>query len=43
MITLGGTRLHLGLVFGLIAVVLYAFFIKYSKWGYELRLIGANP
>jgi simple sugar transport system permease protein len=41
--TLGGTRLHLGLIFGLVAVALYAFFIKYSKWGYELRLIGANP
>jgi len=43
MATLGGTRLHLGLIFGLVAVALYAFFIKYSKWGYELRLIGANP
>jgi simple sugar transport system permease protein len=31
------------LIFGLVAVVLYAFFIKYSRWGYELRLIGANP
>jgi simple sugar transport system permease protein len=39
---LGDTRLHLGLLFGLIAIVLYGFFIKYTRWGYELRLIGAN-
>jgi ABC-type uncharacterized transport system permease subunit len=43
LLTLGGTRLHLGLVFGLIAVALYAFFIHFTRWGYELRLIGANP
>jgi simple sugar transport system permease protein len=43
LLTIGGTRLHLGLVFGIAAVVLYAFFIQYSRWGYELRLIGANP
>ncbi|WP_373232886.1 ABC transporter permease [Cohnella sp.] len=40
---LGDTRLHLGLVFGLIAIALYALMIRYTKWGYELRLIGANP
>ncbi|WP_337101289.1 ABC transporter permease [Paenibacillus sp. YIM B09110] len=40
---LGDTRLHLGLVFGIIAVILYFLFIKYTRWGYELRLIGANP
>jgi ABC-type uncharacterized transport system permease subunit len=40
---LGNTRLHLGLVFGLAAVVLYALLIRYTRWGYELRLIGANP
>lgn len=40
---LGNTRLHLGLVFGLAAVLLYALLIRYTRWGYELRLIGANP
>ncbi|WP_138751453.1 ABC transporter permease [Paenibacillus sinopodophylli] len=40
---LGDTRLHLGLIFGLIAIVLYGFFIKYTRAGYELRLIGASP
>ncbi|ANE48981.1 ABC transporter permease [Paenibacillus swuensis] len=40
---LGTTRLHLGLVFALVAVALYAFMFRYTRWGYELRLIGANP
>ncbi|CAM3713403.1 ABC transporter permease [Cohnella lubricantis] len=40
---LGDTRLHLGLIFALIAVALYAFVIRFTRWGYELRLIGANP
>ncbi|GIO10817.1 ABC transporter permease [Cohnella xylanilytica] len=40
---LGDTRLHFGLVFALAAVVLYAFVVRYTRWGYELRLIGANP
>ncbi|AJY75585.1 ABC transporter permease [Paenibacillus beijingensis] len=39
---IGDTRLHLGIVFALIAVVLYALTIRYTRWGYELRLIGAN-
>nr|WP_229725054.1 ABC transporter permease [Paenibacillus abyssi] len=39
---LGTTRLHLGLVFALIAILLYFLTIRYTKWGYELRLIGAN-
>jgi simple sugar transport system permease protein len=40
---LGTTRLHFGLIFGLIAVLVYFLMVKYTKWGYELRLIGANP
>lgn len=40
---LGTTRLHLGLVFGLVAVLIYFLMVKYTRWGYELRLIGANP
>ncbi|EXX87198.1 ABC transporter permease, partial [Paenibacillus darwinianus] len=40
---LGGTRLHLGLAFALAAVALYALLIRYTRWGYEWRLIGANP
>ncbi len=40
---LGDTRLHFGLIFALAAVVFYALTIRYTKWGYELRIIGANP
>ncbi|MCL6459559.1 MAG: ABC transporter permease [Gorillibacterium sp.] len=40
---LGTSRLHLGLIFGLVAVALYFLMIRYTRWGYELRLIGANP
>lgn len=39
---IGDTRLHLGIVFALVAVALYALTIRYTRWGYELRLIGAN-
>jgi ABC-type uncharacterized transport system permease subunit len=40
---LGGLTVHLGLVFALIAVVIVWALLKYSRWGYELRLIGDNP
>jgi ABC-type uncharacterized transport system, permease component len=41
--TFGRTRLHFGLVFALLAVLLYAFMFRYTRWGYEMRLIGSNP
>jgi general nucleoside transport system permease protein len=40
---LGSTRLHIGLLFGLAAVIIYFLMVRYTRWGYELRLIGANP
>lgn len=40
--TLGGTRIHLGLILGLImAVVLYVVIYR-TKWGYEVRIIGES-
>ena len=39
----GDSRLHMGLLLALVAVVLVAVAIRSTKWGYELRLIGANP
>jgi simple sugar transport system permease protein len=41
--TLGDTRLHWGFFLALAVVFLYAVLVKSTKWGYELRLIGANP
>jgi len=40
---LGDSRLHLGLLFGLAAVVILAVMVQSTRWGYELRLLGANP
>lgn len=41
--TFNGTRLHFGLIFALMAVILFAFFMSKTRWGYEMRLLGANP
>jgi len=41
--TIGGTRLHLGLLFALVAVVLFALLMSKTRFGYEMRLIGSNP
>lgn len=40
---LGDSRLHIGLLFALAAACLYFLMIRFTRWGYELRLIGANP
>lgn len=40
---IGSTRLHIGLIFALIAVVIFAFLLAKTRWGYELKLLGANP
>jgi len=40
---LGDSRLHFGLLIGLAAVVILAILIQKTKWGYELKLLGANP
>ena len=41
--SIGGTRLHIGLVFAVITVVLLAFLLVKTRWGYELKLLGSNP
>lgn len=38
-----GLTIHLGLLFGLIAVVAIWFLLTRTRWGYEIRLIGDNP
>lgn len=40
---LRGMTAHLGIVFGIIAAVILFIIFKYSKWGYELKVIGDNP
>lgn len=38
-----GITLHLGVVFGLIAAIIVWLILNYSRWGYEITLIGDNP
>jgi len=41
--TFFGTRIHLGLVFGLILLIAFWLVMKYTRWGLEMRAIGSNP
>src|SRR5271157_1869736 len=36
-------RIHLGIVFALAALVLFAVVINRTRWGYEIRAAGSNP
>ncbi len=38
-----GTRVHLGLVFAVIAAVVIWLILSRTKWGYEIQVIGENP
>lgn len=38
----GGTRIHLGLLFGLVCLALYAVAMNRTRWGLEMRAIGGN-
>jgi simple sugar transport system permease protein len=41
--TFFGTRIHLGLVFGLVLLILFWLVMKYTRWGLEMRAIWGNP
>lgn len=38
-----GTRIHLGLFLALILLLLFFLFMRYTRWGLEIRAIGGNP
>jgi general nucleoside transport system permease protein len=40
---LRGMTAHFGIFYGLVAAVILYVLFKYSKWGYELKLLGDNP
>ena len=40
--SLGQTRIHLGLAYGLVCLALYAFVLARTRWGLEMRAIGGN-
>ncbi len=37
-----GTRVHLGIVFGLVLLLVFWFVMKKTRWGLEMRTIGGN-
>ncbi len=41
--TFFGTRIHLGLVIGLVLLIAFWLVMKYTRWGLEMRAIGSNP
>jgi general nucleoside transport system permease protein len=41
--TFFGTRIHLGLVIGVVLLVAFWLVMKYTRWGLEMRAIGSNP
>lgn len=42
-VLLAGTRLHAGILVGIIATILVAWVIQRTVFGYQLTLLGANP
>jgi simple sugar transport system permease protein len=38
-----GTRVHLGLLFGIVAAMVIHWTLSRTQWGYEIRVIGENP
>ena len=38
-----GTRVHLGLILGLVALLAFWFAMERTKWGLKMRAIGGNP
>ena len=41
--TFGDSRVHLGLAFAIIALIVYSFVLSRTRWGLEMRAIGSNP
>ena len=40
---LGGTRIHCGLFIAIFFAFFFWFVFRYTRWGYEIRVIGENP
>lgn len=37
------TRVHLGLIVGIVVLFIFWFLFRYTRWGLEMRSIGGNP
>jgi simple sugar transport system permease protein len=40
---IGGSRVHMGFIFVLAALILFYFVLSKTRWGLEMRSIGGNP
>ncbi len=40
---LGDTRVHVGILIALVLVLLYRVVLRWTRWGFEIRVIGENP
>jgi len=38
-----GTRIHPGIFFAILAVILVYFIFSFTRWGYEIKVTGENP
>lgn len=41
--TIGDTRVHIGLLIALLMAVLFYFLLQYTRWGYEVKVVGESP
>jgi len=40
---LGGTRVHVGIFVGAVAIVFFYLFLRRTRWGLQMRAAGGNP
>lgn len=43
LLTLGSTRISIGIFLALAAVALYYWLMQRTRWGYHMRVVGGNP
>ncbi len=41
--TIGDTRVHMGLLIALLIAVILYFILQYTRWGYEVKVVGESP
>jgi len=41
--TIGDSRVHIGLLVALLLAVLFYFLLNYTRWGYEVKVVGESP
>lgn len=39
----GDSRVHLGIIMAIILACIFYWLFRYTRWGYEIRVIGENP